>query len=70
MLNERNTILNVAVMLTKTPKMQYGYVHHLSLKQLYWFILRREGRLSKKKVKKIVRWLVRISKKKYIKRDN
>ena len=62
-------IYNVAVMLTRVPKVRYGYVHHLSLKQLYWFILRREGRLSKKKVKKIVRWLVRISKKKNIKRD-
>ena len=63
-------IYNVAVMLTKVQKTKYAYVHHLSLKQLYWFILRREGRLSKKKIKRIVRRLVRMSKKKFIKRDN
>ena len=59
-------IYNVAVMLQKVPKVQYEYVHHLSLKQLYWFILRREGVISKKSIKKIVRWLTKISNRKPI----
>ncbi len=59
-------IYNVAVMLSKVPKVQYGYVHHLSLRQLYWFILRREGILSKKKIRKIVKWLAQVSNKKAI----
>ena len=59
-------IYNVAVMLQKVPKVQYEYVHHLSLKQLYWFILRREGVLSKKSIKTIVRWLTKISNRKPI----
>jgi len=57
-------IYNVAVMLQKVPKVQYGFVSHLSLRELYWFILRREGILSKKKIKQIVRWLTKISNRK------
>lgn len=59
-------IYNVAVMLSKVTKAQYGYVHHLSLRQLYCFILRREGILSKKRIRKIVKWLAQVSNKKAI----
>ncbi len=59
-------IYNVAVMITKTPRVQYEYVHHLTLRQLYWFIRRREGSLTKRKVRKITRWLTKTSNSKYL----
>jgi len=59
-------IYNVAIMLSKVSKGQYGYVRHLSLRELYWFILRREGVLPKKKITKIVRWLIKVSNRKSI----
>ena len=59
-------IYNVAVMLQKIPKVKYEYVRHLTLRELYWFIIRREGTMSKKKITKITRWLSKISKRKAI----
>lgn len=61
-------IYNIAVMLTKVPKVKYGFVRHLTISELYWFILRRDGVISKKKIKQIVRWLTKISNRKDIKR--
>ncbi len=61
-------IYNVAIMLRKVPKVKYGFVYHLTIKELYWFILRREGVISKKKIRQIIRWLAKISNRKAIKR--
>ncbi|HEA70647.1 hypothetical protein LCGC14_0415040 [marine sediment metagenome] len=46
-LPENYYIFKIAVMLSKVPISQYEYVHHISLQQLYWFILRGRGDLSK-----------------------
>jgi len=62
--NKKFPIYNVVVMLQKVPKIQYEYVRHVSLQQLYWFILQREGILHKKKITKTVRWLSKVSNKK------
>ena len=59
-------IYNVAVMLQKISKVKYEYVRYLTIRELYWFILRREGILSKKKITKIVRWLSKVSNRKAI----
>ena len=59
-------IYNVAVMLHKVSKIKYEYVRHLTLRELYWFIIRREGTVSKKKITKITRWLSKVSKRKAI----
>lgn len=61
-------IYNVAVMLQKVSKVKFEYVRHLTLKELYWFIIRREGFLPKKKITKIVKWLNKVSNRKAIKR--
>jgi len=59
-------IYNVVVMLQKVPKVTYEYVRHLTVREVYWFIVRREGILPKKKITKIVRWLTKISNRKAI----
>ena len=61
-------IYTVVVMLQKVTKVKYGYVRHLTIIELYRFIIRREGFLPKKKIKKITRWLTEISNRKVIKR--
>ncbi|MFX1504666.1 MAG: nuclease-related domain-containing protein [Promethearchaeota archaeon] len=60
-------IYNVSVRLRKVPKVRYEYVYHVTLRELYWFILRREGKLQKKWIAKIVRWISKITKSKPIK---
>ncbi len=57
-------IYNVAVMLKKVPKVHYGYVRHLTCRELYWFILRRQGSIPKRKIAKITRWFSKVSKRK------
>ena len=61
-------IYNVAVMLQKVTKVSYEYVRHLTLRELYWFILRRERFVPKRKITKITRWLTKISNRKVLKR--
>ena len=61
-------IYNVAVMLQKVTKVSYEYVRHLTLRELYWFIIRREGFLPEKKIIKITGWLTKVSNRKIIKR--
>lgn len=59
---------NICVRLRKSPKVKYGYVYHLTIKELYWFIMRREGAIPKKKIMNIARWLNKVSKRKAIQR--
>lgn len=66
--HRRFPIYNVAVMLQKVTKVNYEYVRHLTLRELYCFIQRREGFLPKRKITKIVRWILKISNRKVIKR--
>ena len=54
-------IYNVAIRIKKVPKIKYGFIYHLTAPQLRWFILRREGRLSKRKIRRITSRLSRIT---------
>lgn len=62
-------IYNIAVMLQKVPKVKYEYVRHVTLRELYWFIMFPRKKIiiiAKKKITKITRWLSKVSKRKAI----